>query len=277
MDGGYLLAALDMDGTLLNTKHETTLWTRAALSRAAEAGRVIALCTGRCLSELRDHLDVLPGVSYAICENGGCLYDARRKAVISQIVIPDGDAARIFEAVRGFDACVQGFIGGQSYMQLRDASEFAHWHIDDFAGVFEAGSAFVENVEKRWREGGKPVEKLNLYFTCLEDREAFARRLGEIDLNVADSLGIGYEISPRAATKGLGLMALCELLGIPVARSMAVGDGGNDLELMRAAGFSVAMGNATDAVRAEADALTEDNDHDGAAAAVLKWMGLSIA
>jgi hydroxymethylpyrimidine pyrophosphatase-like HAD family hydrolase len=53
---------------------------------------------------------------------------------------------------------------------------------------------------------------------------------------------------------------------------MAVGDGENDIELMRAAGFSVAMGNAVEAVRRAADALTDDCDHDGAAKAVLRYM-----
>ena len=49
----YDLAALDMDGTLLNSAHEITPFTRDALNRADAAGKVIALCTGRCLSELR--------------------------------------------------------------------------------------------------------------------------------------------------------------------------------------------------------------------------------
>ena len=53
---------------------------------------------------------------------------------------------------------------------------------------------------------------------------------------------------------------------------MAVGDGNNDIELMRAAGFSVAMGNAVAPVRQVADAVTEDCDHDGAAKAVLRYM-----
>ena len=53
---------------------------------------------------------------------------------------------------------------------------------------------------------------------------------------------------------------------------MAVGDGGNDLELMRAAGFSVAMGNALPEVRDIADAVTEDCDHDGCALALERWL-----
>ena len=52
----YDLAALDMDGTLLNSNSAVTPFTREALRRADDAGKVIALCTGRALSELRYHL-----------------------------------------------------------------------------------------------------------------------------------------------------------------------------------------------------------------------------
>ena len=66
----YALAALDMDGTLLNRRHETSEYTRAVLRHAAEAGKVIALCTGRCLSEIRAHLRANPGIGYVIGKTG---------------------------------------------------------------------------------------------------------------------------------------------------------------------------------------------------------------
>lgn len=271
-DGQYDLAALDMDGTLLNTAHETTPFTRRALSRAAEAGKVIALCTGRCLSELTYHLETLPGVAYAISENGGCLYDAKAKRVLHQVAIPRDVAGRVLALAAKRDVCVQCFIGGQSCMQLGDTEELRRYHIYDYAGIFEAGSIFTRDMAALWRERGAEMEKINLYFASEGERATFREELGEVDLYMSDSLGIGYEISPTEATKARGLEALCRLLDIPVERSMAVGDGGNDVELMRAAGFSVAMGNATDAVRRAADAVTDDCDHDGAARAVLKYL-----
>ena len=51
---------------------------------------------------------------------------------------------------------------------------------------------------------------------------------------------------------------------------MAIGDGNNDLGLMRAAGFSVAMGNSDEDVKEAADFVTDDNEHDGVAAAIIK-------
>lgn len=267
----YALAALDMDGTLLNSRHAISPYTRQVLSRAAAAGKVIALCTGRCLSELWDHLESLPGVGYAICENGGCLYDVAAGRVLCQQAIDDAAAERILNLAARQDVCVQCFISGQSYMQVADIEAFRRYGIHDYAGVFLQGSKFVGDVRRYWRREGD-MEKINLYFTDQAEKAVFRRRLGEADLNLADSLGTGYELSPRQATKALGLAALCRHLALPVEQTMAVGDGGNDLELMRAAGFSVAMGNATGQVRAAADAVTRDCDHDGAALAVEKYL-----
>ena len=268
----YDLAALDMDGTLLNSAHETTAFTRDALKRAAAAGKVIALCTGRCLSELWEHFDTLPGVAYAIGENGGCLYDIGARRVIRQVSMDDDVAAKILDLAADCDVCVQCFIGGKSYMQITDAEVLRRYHIFDYAPIFKAGSVFTPDMRGTWRELDLPMEKINLYFADENERDRFRAALGAVDLMISDSLGVGYEISPTEATKGRGLMALCAMLDIPVERTMAVGDGGNDVDLMSAAGFSVAMGNATDPVRRAADAVTDDCDHDGAARAVLKYM-----
>ncbi len=269
--GDYLLAALDMDGTLLNTDHAFTPYTVAALTRAAEAGKVIALCTGRCLSELWRHFETVPAVGYAISENGGCLYDVKAGKVLSQLTIAPDRAMAILEKLRGYDACVQCFMNGQSYIESAGGEALKPYHVYDFAPVFEEGSVFVAGVLALAREKGH-VEKIDVYFADPGDKAAFWREIADRDLFIADSLGYGCEISPREATKSGGLIRLCEHLGIDLSRSLAIGDGGNDLDLMRAAGMSIAMGNADPRVLAAADATTEDCDHDGAARAVLRYM-----
>ncbi len=267
----YVLAALDMDGTLLGSNHETTPYTREVLARAAAAGKVIALCTGRCLSELWAHLEAVPAIHFAICESGGCLYDAWEKRVLKQMVIPDALMAQILDMALEYDACLQCFLGGQSYIQIDDVENLGRYHIDAYRRAFETGSLFVRDIRPLWREK-RGAEKINFYFASEADKRRFGVGLEGLDLFVTDSLGYGFELSPPEASKSMGLEALCRHLGISLSQTVAVGDGGNDLDLMRAAGLSVAMGNAVETVRAAADAVTEDNDHDGAARAVARWL-----
>ena len=71
------------------------------------------------------------------------------------------------------------------------------------------------------------------------------------------------DITARGADKGRGLEAMAAYLGICIADTMAFGDGGNDIPILRKAGIGVVMGNATDEVKAEGDYVTSSVDDDG--------------
>ena len=79
------------------------------------------------------------------------------------------------------------------------------------------------------------------------------------------------EITHPEARKGTALKALCELLGIPLENTMALGDSGNDESMLKAAGLCIAMGNAPDFIKAVADAVTERTENDGAAIAIERY------
>ena len=82
-------------------------------------------------------------------------------------------------------------------------------------------------------------------------------------MELADAETTSLEISPRGVTKALGLQILCRYLGIPIEESVAVGDADNDIDVLKAAGLSVAMGNANKTVKDLCDVIVADNDRDG--------------
>ena len=272
MTGPYRLAALDMDGTLLNTDHELTPYTRRVLERCAAAGKLIVLSTGRCRSELRQYLDALPGIAYVIGENGASIYDPSGGEALLQMTMNDQDVQAIFDAVRDLDALPQVFIGNQSYMRRFDADVLRRCHILDFMGVFLDTAVLVDDVAALCREHPGEIEKVNLYFTGPDEKQRWLARLAGRGLAVSGSIGVGCECSPVGADKGTGLRALCAAIGLPIEQTLAVGDGGNDLDLMTAAGFSVAMANAIEPVKTLAHAITDDCDHDGCAKALEKYL-----
>ena len=235
----------------------------------------MALSTGRALSELWPHLNANPAISYVIGESGGCLYNAARRETIRQILLPDDSAEAILRAARDYDVCYQVFFENQSYMAMTPGADLARYHIGEFEPAFRAGSLFVDDILDVWRAHDGRTEKINLYFASGADKERFRPVLAPMRLGVFDSMGVGFEISPAEATKAAGLAALCAHLGVAMEDAMAVGDGGNDVDIMAAAGFSVAMGNAIPEVKALADAVTDDCDHDGAAKAIERYMGLA--
>jgi Cof subfamily protein (haloacid dehalogenase superfamily) len=76
------------------------------------------------------------------------------------------------------------------------------------------------------------------------------------------------DVTPPAQSKGTFVKAMAERLGIPLEAIAVVGDMRNDLPMFEVAGFSVAMGNASDFVKGKASAVTGSNEDDGFAGAV---------
>jgi hypothetical protein len=74
------------------------------------------------------------------------------------------------------------------------------------------------------------------------------------------------------ASKGAGLRWLAQRLNIPMAQTLAIGDGVNDVSMLRAAGLGIAMGNAAPEVQQAADAVTAANDEDGCALAIERYV-----
>ena len=111
------------------------------------------------------------------------------------------------------------------------------------------------------------VQKIIAFFRNPDDKQA---TIHEITARfpgyaVSSSLGNNIEINAQNATKGSALCFLCEKIGVPIGQCMAFGDGTNDYSMLRAAGFGVAMGNASEEVQSCADAVTETNEEDGVA------------
>lgn len=79
------------------------------------------------------------------------------------------------------------------------------------------------------------------------------------------------EFTHPLASKESALRQLAGLLKIEPAATMAIGDEQNDLGMIKAAGIGVAMGNAVSQLRAIADQVTADNNHNGVGEAILKW------
>ena len=79
------------------------------------------------------------------------------------------------------------------------------------------------------------------------------------------------EVLNKEASKGQSLKELADHLGIPQERVMAIGDSGNDIDMVEYAGLGVAMGNAVPAVLNVADVVTDSVDNDGVATAINRY------
>ncbi len=268
----YQLIALDMDGTLLNSDLRVTPGNRAAIRRAAEAGKHVALSTGRCLSEIRDVVRDIPEIRYMICENGSCVYDRKYDHTIHVDPVPVEEMRYILSRAEALGAVVQVFHDNQSYFSRADADFVDECGVSAYRETFRRTAVFDEKLFENYGERPFRIEKVNLYFRSPEARSRAHAELSQRPLQSVETLGYMLELVSELADKGRGLNELCRHLGVPVERTIAVGDSMNDIEILRAAGLSVAMGNACPEAKDAADIVAPDCDHDGVAWVIEKYL-----
>lgn len=258
------LLAVDLDGTCLDSKdrlHEATL---LALRRALDAGVTVVPTTGRNLLGVPKSLRTLPGVRYVITSNGAAIYDLLTGCTIYEKLIPRAQAADLMERCQVHGAPQAVTIGTNIIDGDPLVAGIRHSHFHDFED-----SLLTRDLPDYVRESGADVEKLHiLYLKKWKCDRILDLLRQEPGISFSGTPGEHTEIVAAGVNKGCALAHLCALLGIAPENTAAIGDSDNDVEMLRFAGRSFAMGSAPDYVKQAAKEETDDSDHDGVAHAV---------
>ena len=269
------LIAFDLDGTLLHNDKSMTDRSLRALYAAHERGALIVPATGRIYKGVPAALRLQPFSRYFITINGALVYDAEKDEALCRAEIPCELALRLMEHMDALDVVYDCYKDNWGYAS-RSMYERAGDYITDrgILDLFYRSRTPVADLKAWLRADGGSVQKVQMHFRDMRAKKKELERLPALfpETAVSSSVPSNIEINIREANKGDALLALCARLGIDPADTLAFGDGTNDLSLIRSAGLGVAMGNADFAVKAAADALCDDNEHDGLAKYLEKLM-----
>lgn len=275
------LIALDLDGTLFNSQSQISAHNIDTIKKANEAGATVVISTGRPYNGLPFEQLKGSGIRFAITTNGSAIYEIEsgkclfEEAMDEEIILP------ILDFLLTKDIHMDAFIGGKGYtpvqcvaagQKLANPPALKHYILNT--------RVRVDNLPLFIHENQLKVQKMTLNFYpeggIFKDREEVRKYLESNPAITTVSGGYNnLEFTRADVNKGVGLQKMAQLLDIPVAQTMAVGDTENDLAIIRAAGFGVAMGNATAAVKNAADYITTSNDEDGVAAAIAHFLRLA--
>ena len=265
----YQLVALDLDGTLLNSRKEIPPEALQAVRTVCAAGKTVVFDTGRAVCELDEQIRALPEVRYAVFASGAGLYDIREKKAFGLCGIPAGQVRRILALARTRDLMPQFVTADRDVIQASHMENLDHYHMDVYRPMYEKAMTLVPDIFAFAETCREPFLKINLYHADPQERVRTRALLDTPDLELVYSEVSSLECSARGVSKGSGLERLCGLLGVPMADCVAVGDADNDIPMLRAAGLGVAMGNAPDHVKTAADRIVSDLDHGGCAEAIM--------
>ena len=240
----YRLLALDMDGTLLNDELLITPETAKWIQKAKDAGVYVCLSTGRSFQSALPYAQQLGLLTPMVTVNGSEIWRAPHELYRRSLMDP------------------------QLITQMHDmALEYGIWYWAYSLNEVHNQNNWDGDVKNReWLKFGYSTEDHDI-------RHEVLMRLQDMGgLEITNSSPTNLEINPKGIHKASGIKTVCKLLGIDMSQVAAVGDSLNDLAVIQKAGLGVAMGNAQETVKQEADVVVASNNEDGIAEVIQKYI-----
>jgi Cof subfamily protein (haloacid dehalogenase superfamily) len=267
------LVAIDIDGTLINDHRAVTPKTVATIKRASAAGVKIVLCTGRPMTGVEPFLEQLDLAhsdnEYVVAFNGGLAQNTNGEVIVNYTVDFD-DYIDILSFATKHNV--------KSIIETKDYIYTTNQDISPYA-VHESGLVFMPMRYRSLDQINTMRDQIVVGKYMMTDDKT---KLDEADAALPNDLAAQFKIVRsedyylefvnKHAGKGATLAALCKRLGVQASEVMAIGNAQNDESMIEFAGTGVAMGNSIPSTIAKADVTVADNNHDGVAEAIEKYV-----
>lgn len=259
------LVAIDLDGTLVDDRNEVAPRVAAAIGSARAAGVEVAIATGRMYRSALRFAEELGLTAPVICYQGAQIRDPGSGAVLHERLLARRHAAAVIEFAARRGVHVNAFAGDELYMAELTAEGRFYCRLSGIA------PRLVGDLVA-WLD--RDLVKLVLVTESANSRELVSQLRGAVPeaINVTRSHPRLVEAIDGRVNKGDALARLSQIMEIPVGQIMGIGDNLNDLPLVQAAGFGVAMGSGAPETKAAADFVTAPFSEDGVAVAIKRFV-----
>lgn len=263
-----------MDGTLLSDNKELSDRNKKAIKNAHDMGVKIAISTGRVFTSAKYYAHILGIKAPIIASNGAYIREKDREEVVYQSAISVEDCKSLLSILERYNfkfyyntpnaiISKQPFPKNYTYLEMNQSLP------EDMKIELVVNENLIEEFQKRDGEILKCI--------CIgSNKEELHRAKEEIsklkNFEVVSSLSDNFEIMNAGVSKGKAVEILTNFYELKREEVICIGDGENDLSMIRYAGMGIAMGNAPDYVKEAADYTTDTNENHGVAKAIEKFV-----
>jgi hypothetical protein len=270
--------AIDIDGTLVVPEQDVTPRVKRAVQAARDLGVLVLLATGRRFDTAQPFAEALELDGPMVCSGGSMVCNARSGEIYYEDVLPAASVAASVELLLEFG--LQPLLRerwSKGHRVFLGPASLDDEHVTVYLQRELSAHVRLRADELKW------VPDV-MFAAALSNDEALLQRIAERVWTIPDLLPLvlpyGPGVLPSAAidifnagtNKGKALHFIGERWGFDLADAMAIGDGINDVDLLTAVGWPVAVGNAIPEAKAVARAVVGGNDEDGVAEAIERFV-----
>lgn len=262
----YELIALDLDDSLLGKDSKISHKNKEAIYRAQMAGLMITLATGRMIYSALPFAKELSLSIPIITYNGGIISKPDTGGVLYHMPLTVNTAIDVIRIAKELKIHINVYIDDKVFVE--EIGEYA----SEYSKAFGVKLNISDDILKILTTD-KPPTKI-LAISKPDKIQRLKQRLIPFfdNLCAQTSKPFFLELTNPQATKGKALKLLTKNLAISPERIIAIGDGFNDISMIKYAGLGVAMGNAPDDVKNASDYVTSSNTEDGIAEVIYKFV-----
>ena len=257
------LLALDIDGTILKKDYALSSEVKSAIKSAVKAGVKVVLVTGRMYSATTFIAEELELDTPILCYSGALARNT--ETIFYEKLIPDTLAKAVLKELEIFDLQVNLYVNDEIYSEAETDVLMEYCEKRKLEYKIQSFDKFENIQANKILAIGKTSDSTTQVLKYLQSK--FSN-----ELFVVKSFPTFCEITIKDASKGNAILYLAKNWGISPEEIMAVGDQDNDIELLKVAKVKVAMGNATEGLKAVANYIAPSVEDDGVVDAIEKFI-----
>lgn len=269
----YRLIVSDFDGTLIDSRQQILPCVRQAIEEYIAAGGIFAVCTGRMLTSILPRVRELGLKGLVMAYQGSVIADIESGTIIKDGGFEFYKVAEICRKIEELGHNINVYNNDKLYTNIPKDNKSLQLY-ERIVGInaeYVDGkiSDFVFNHKLFCQKVASLVAPSEREFLYTELKKSLSNRF-----DVTCSAEVLVEVSPLGDNKGEALKYLAKYYGIPIEKTLAVGDNLNDLSMILSAGVGCAVGNGTQALKNAADFISVSND-EGAIAQIINKFGFA--